>query len=182
MQIEVAIEEKSRHERQGTDVGVLPDSELFFIDKVIKYNSYPIVQIIKSHFFSPGTLTPLSVTQAKASTPALALSSAARPSQKRKEKVLRSQAIIDAAHQARPVVKPVLGKKQHHRKTVALVKADSAAKRERPTSKTAEPYDIWDIKESDQEQPADFDTVAQAIAAKQTTPFGPLRPAKRRYA
>jgi hypothetical protein len=36
MQIEVAIEEKSRHERQGTDVGVLPDSELFFIDKVIK--------------------------------------------------------------------------------------------------------------------------------------------------
>jgi hypothetical protein len=122
------------------------------------------------------------VTQAKASTPALALSSAARPSQKRKEKVLRSQAIIDAAHQARPVVKPVLGKKQHHRKTVALVKADSAAKRERPTSKTAEPYDIWDIKESDQEQPADFDNVAQAIAAKQTSPFGPLRPAKRRYA
>lgn len=34
LQIEAAVEEKSRNERLGADVGILPDSELFFIDKV----------------------------------------------------------------------------------------------------------------------------------------------------
>ncbi len=35
LQIEAAAEEKSRNERLGADVGVLPDSDLFFIDKVL---------------------------------------------------------------------------------------------------------------------------------------------------
>ena len=33
-QVERAVEEHSRAERLGTDVGDLPDSQLFFIDKV----------------------------------------------------------------------------------------------------------------------------------------------------
>ena len=34
LQVERAAEEKSRAERLGTDVDVLPDADLFFIDKV----------------------------------------------------------------------------------------------------------------------------------------------------
>ncbi|CAL8468446.1 g7986 [Coccomyxa elongata] len=149
-EIEAAVEAKSRNERLGADVGILPDSELFFIDK------------------------------AKSGTADEVPSS--RPAKSQRGKVLRSQAIIDAAHQARPVIKPALGKKQQQRQKAALPKAYPAAKAATVSRKPAQLYDIWKEDSSKERVPEDFANVAEAIAAKQITPFGPVRPAKRRKA
>lgn len=121
-------------------------------------------------------LISLYAAQARDSTAALP----SRPLRKRKEKVLRSQAILDAAHQARPVVKPVLGKRHQQRQAAASVQAHPSIASKKTSSKPAKVYDIWDTEAGNQVNQEDFDSVAAAIAAKQTTPFGPIRPAKRR--
>lgn len=121
-----------------------------------------------------------SVTQAKSGTADEVPSS--RPAKSQREKVLQSQAIIDAAHQARPVIKPALGKKQQQRQKAALPKAYPAAKAATVSRKPAQLYDIWKEDGSKERVPYDFANVAEAIAAKQITPFGPVRPAKRRCA
>ena len=89
---------------------------------------------------------------------------------------------MDAAHQARPVLRPALGKKQQQRQRAALPKAYPAAKQATLSSKLAQLYDIWDEDGSKQRVPEDFSNVAEAIAAKKITPFGPVYPAKRRCA
>jgi hypothetical protein len=99
-------------------------------------------------------------------------------SKERRKRVLRSQVIIDEAHKARPVIRPKLGKRQQR----STPSAATVAPTEGPTRPKLSPvYDVWSTVGEQPREEEDFEAVAKAVAAKQRTPFGIVRPAKRRY-
>ena len=134
--------------------------------------------------WQPPEACPLAAPQKKDTAPA--------PKERRKaqrgkrSKPLRSQAILDAAHSARPVVKPPAAKKRKPQAAAEkqLVPAPQAGSRHaRASSGRGGVYDLWGVEEVDpvrREAEGDFDELAQALAAKARTPYGILRPAKRR--
>jgi hypothetical protein len=64
-----------------------------------------------------------------------------------------------------------------------LVPAAQAVSRQAKASSGGGVYDLWGVEEVDpvrREAEGDFDELAQALAAKARTPYGIVRPAKRR--
>lgn len=94
--------------------------------------------------------------------------------------MLRSQAILDAAHQAKPVIKPPVSRKLQKRRLHAPSQALAAVAERTEQPKRVDVYDVWDSDVGQKEKEEDFDDIARAVAAKERTPFGIVRPAKRR--
>lgn len=98
--------------------------------------------------------------------------------------MLRSQAILQAAHTARPVVMPRAagrGKQPPGAPGRALVAKEPTGRGAKGAGKA---YDLWadpqPARGDGEDANLDFDELAQALAAKQRTPYGAIRPAKRR--
>ena len=167
---------------------VLPDADLFFIDKV----SCPCSSTLMGSSDAHGPTIPTAKSQ-RAQLSLMGLQErrapAVKPAERRKaarvkgQKVLRSQAILQAAHAARPVVMPKVTSKGKPPGAAgqAIVTREGASRAAQGGSKV---YDLWGDPQpagaDKQDADAEFDELAQALAAKKRTPYGAIRPAKRR--